>query len=207
MSARMAGDAPVAPAGKRPLIYAGIGSRDTPPQILQVMTPLAEKMDGLGWRLRSGGAAGADAAFEAGVSDPRHRAIYLPQSSFNGRAAGTGGYINASRLPTWQQALATVSQYHPHPGALSSFAVNLMARNAYQVLGPQLNQPARMIVAWAPGGYEEAAPPPGWREGGTGQALRIARAWNAENPDQRIEIRNLANPQRLAGALRYLGLS
>jgi predicted Rossmann fold nucleotide-binding protein DprA/Smf involved in DNA uptake len=50
------------------MYYAGIGARSTPPQILSVMTRLASKLEGMGYTLRSGGAAGADTAFERGVS-------------------------------------------------------------------------------------------------------------------------------------------
>ncbi|MFN9909899.1 MAG: hypothetical protein ACK56F_27905, partial [bacterium] len=94
-------------------IYAGIGARATPPEVLELMTRLANQMEGEGWRLRSGGARGADAAFEAGVQEPANRAIYLPGQSFNGRAAGAAGYIDSTQLPGWQQALETVAEYHP----------------------------------------------------------------------------------------------
>ena len=176
------------PEGK---IYAGIGARATPPAVLQLMTALAARMEQEGWRLRSGGARGADAAFEAGVQDPSKRAIYLPGPEFNQRQAGTGGYIDSTRLPGWGQALATVSQHHPAPERLSSFARNLMARNAMQVMGPNMDRPADLVVAYTPGGEVV---------GGTGQALRMAGALG-------IPVRNLGNPETLASVRRYLGLN
>lgn len=172
-------------------IYAGIGARDTPPEVLRLMTQLAGRMEGEGWRLRSGGARGADAAFEAGVQDPSKRAIYLPGASFNQRSAGTGGYVDSTRLPGWEQALETVAQYHPAPERLSPFARNLMARNAMQVMGPNMDRPADLVVAYTPGGEVV---------GGTGQALRMAG-------DIGIPVRNLGNPETMASVRRYLGLN
>lgn len=191
---------------ERQKIYAGIGSRETPSDVLQLMTAMAGKLESSGHLLRSGGAVGADQAFQRGVQDPRHMAIYLPSQSFMGQLASMPGRYDASRLPSWREALETVPLYHPAPHMLKPFAQALMARNAYQVLGPDLQTPARMVVAWAPGGYENAPPPLGAREGGTGQALRIARRWNQEHPEQPIQIRNLANPQTLQSAMKWLGL-
>lgn len=156
-----------------------------------MMRQLAAKMEAEDWLLRSGGARGADAAFEAGVSDPRHRAIYLPGRSFNGRIAGPGGYVDSTRMPGWAAALETVNQYHPAPERLSSFARNLMARNAMQVLGPGLDRPADLIVAYTPGGD---------MVGGTAQALRMAS-------DYGIPVRNLGQDVALRRARAYLGLS
>lgn len=169
-------------------IYAGIGSRRTPPEALQVMRQLASRMEQGGWLLRSGGAAGADAAFEAGVVDPRHRSIYLPGRSFNQRVAGSGGYVDSTQMPGWQQALESVARYHPAPDRLTPFARNLMARNAFQVLGPTMDRPADLVVAWTPGGQAT---------GGTGQALRMAQ-------DHGIEVRNLGDPAVMARAMRWL---
>lgn len=172
-------------------IYAGIGARVTPPEVLELMTRLAGRMESEGWRLRSGGARGADAAFEAGVQVPGNRAIYLPGRSFNGRAAGSGGYFDGTQLPGWQQALETVAQYHPAPERLSPFAKSLMARNAMQILGPNMDHPADLVVAYTPGGAVQ---------GGTGQALRMAGSLG-------IPIRNLGDPAVMANVMRYLGVS
>ena len=181
----------------QPTIYAGIGSRDTPDDVRGVMTRLARMYESQGHLLRSGGAAGADQAFEAGVQDPRHRSIYLPGQSFQGRRAGAGGFVDATRLPTWSEADQLTNRYHPAPGALKPFMRNLMGRNAMQVLGPSLGRPADRIIAWAPGGHEGDSPPPGFREGGTGQALRMGRALG-------VPIINLAKPGRMEQAQKRL---
>jgi hypothetical protein len=168
--------------------YAGIGARATPPQVLKIMSQLASKLESMGYLLRSGGAAGADAAFERGVRNPAAKQIYLPSKSFNSRYADNISYIDATTLPNWNQAIATVNQFHPAPERLSDFARNLMARNAMQVLGSSMNQPAKMVVAWTPGGQTV---------GGTGQALRIAQAHG-------IPIRNLGDPNVLANVQTFL---
>lgn len=184
----------------KPKIVAGIGSRDTPAEVLGVMTDLGTWMEENGRKLRSGGAAGADQAFEAGFRDPRNRAIYLPGQSFKGRSASERGFYDYSRLPAAEEARGTVDRYHPAPQGMKPFVRDLMARNAMQVLGPDLLSPADLVVAYAPGGYGNAGPtdPRAARsEGGTGQALRIARAVG-------IPIKNLADPATLEQTKRFL---
>lgn len=145
--------------------YAGVGSRETPNSICDLMTEVAGKLEGDGWILRSGGAAGADSAFESGVSNPANMQIFLPSSYFNGRSSRKEGYIDASKLDSLPKAMKTVDLFHPAPGRLTSFARNLMARNAMQVLGGSLDEPSQFVMAWTVGGKVA---------GGTGQALRIA---------------------------------
>jgi hypothetical protein len=159
-------------------IYAGIGSRETPPETLVIIKKLAGLLEREGWLLRSGGADGADTAFEQGVRDPRHRAIFLPGDWFNERKAGSGGFYDSTKLPGWEKALETVDRFHPAPVNLSPFARKLMARNAMQILGPKLNHPADLVITWTEMGL---------RKGGTGQALRIAEEYD-------IKVINLGSP-------------
>lgn len=161
-------------------IYAGIGSRKTPPEKLAIIKKLAGLLEREGWLLRSGGADGADTAFEQGVRDPRHRAIFLPGDWFNERRAGSGGCYDSTKLPGWEKALKTVNRFHPAPDKLSAFARRLMARNAMQILGPKLNHPADLVITWTSMGM---------KTGGTSQALRIAEEYG-------VPIINL-------GALQY----
>lgn len=51
--------------------YTGIGSRETPYEIQDLMKRIAFKLAENGWLLRSGGAEGADTAFENGWWDWR----------------------------------------------------------------------------------------------------------------------------------------
>ena len=139
-------------------IYAGIGAISTRSAAGDDSTGF--QMEEEDWKLRSGGAAGADSAFEAGVANPANRAIYLPGNTFNQRSAQMPGMHNSTRLPGWQQALESVARYHPAPERLSPFAKNLMARNAMQMLGPRMDKPADLVVAYTPKGQVT---------GGTGQ--------------------------------------
>lgn len=168
--------------------YAGIGSRSTPPEILSIMTRLATKLEQDNYILRSGGASGADSAFQAGVKNPTNMEIYLPSSSFNGLSAGSPGIINYQSLHHAVTAEITVNTYHPAPDRLSSFARHLMARNAMQVMGYDMNTPAKMIVAYTTDGAIT---------GGTGQALRMAQ-------EMGIPIRNLGVPDTLQSTLEYI---
>ena len=56
--------------GQRNMTYAGVGSRETPPEILAEMTKIAQELAAKKYSLQSGGAIGADMAFE-GKSYPK----------------------------------------------------------------------------------------------------------------------------------------
>lgn len=162
-------------------IYAGIGSRNTPTDVLVLICSIASAMERGGWRLRSGGAPGADTAFQKGVKSSKNKAIYLPWRIFNNNIAGYHGCHDASKLPMWDAALATVDKYHPDPSKLSEAGRKLMARNAFQVLGPDLSTSTSMVLCWTPDGRVT---------GGTGQALRMAM-------EKEILIVNLGNERHI----------
>lgn len=155
--------APVAipPSGER--WYAGVGSRRTPPGALELIQRVAARLAARGYGLRSGGAVGADIAFELGADK---------KQVFPGRpSAPMGGHF---RLPP-AEAYLTVDVHHPNARRLSPEVRHLMARNAQQVLGPNLDDPVGFVVCWTLDGAElghETSP----NTGGTGQAIRIASA-------------------------------
>lgn len=148
-------------------IYTGIGSRQTPPDVLAQMQLIGEDLAKYGWILRSGHAHGADQAFEYGAFRSRgEREIYLPWEGFNG---GTT-YISSYIIPdpdTWKIAEQLAAEYHPNWPACNFYARKLHTRNVFQVLGKDLQTPSDFVVCWTKGGQ---------RKGGTGQALRIAEA-------------------------------
>lgn len=140
--------------------YAGIGARITPPEIQDFMTAAAIQLSSHDMVLRSGGADGADLAFERGA-DPTKKEIYLPWGGFNG---------NRSKLVLEDpRAFEIAAQYHPKWLRLNQAVQKLMARNVYQLLGRNLDDPVRFVLCWTEGGKGM---------GGTGQALRIARDIN-----------------------------
>jgi type II secretory pathway component PulJ len=153
--------------------YAGIGSRETPKSIQRIMVQIADDLEQAGYILQSGGADGADSAFEGGLSEPETTSrIFLPKNGFNGRwvSPKTPQYI----VPEYREDI--LAKYHPkNPRQLSESARLLLSRNAYQVLGPELRQNVDFIVCWTSDGKAS---------GGTGQALRIAA-------DKGIDVYNL----------------
>ncbi len=139
------------------MIYTGIGSREITEQGIADVAKVAKVLDKLGYILRSGGADGADKAFEENHTGDKE--IYLPWKGFNN---------NESKLYNiTADAEVMAMKYHPLGKKLKFYPpiLKLMARNGYQVLGEGLNKPTNLIVCWTPSKYK----------GGTSQALRIAR--------------------------------
>lgn len=109
--------------------YAGIGSRRTPPDVLRTMMGLALALDRDGYTcrsaFRSGGADGADKAFEV-----------------------------ASKILIMRPGLVTLaaeeiaSQFHPAWHNCGAYVRMLHGRNAQIILGYNLNEPAEFVVCW-----------------------------------------------------------
>jgi hypothetical protein len=143
--------------------YAGIGSRETPPDVLLKMTKWAELLESRGYILRSGGAPGADSAFEAGVKLVANKRIYVPWAGFNGRHGEN--VIECGTDPDMRR-IAALS--HPAWGRCSDAAKKMHTRNVAQVLGcpPEDSLDSEFVVCWTPRASGS---------GGTGQAIRIAQ--------------------------------
>lgn len=146
--------------------YAGIGSRETPPNILDLMTQLGALLALRGFVLRSGAAPGADAAFERGCDlNQGAKQIYVPWYGFQNRR-DNDMFVIVGNNP---EAMKLAAQFHPAWHRCSPAAKKLHARNCYQILGLQLDTPVERVVCWTPNGSGS---------GGTGQAIRIARHFN-----------------------------
>lgn len=155
------------------MIYTGIGARKTPDNILLTMVSISRLLDRKGYTLRSGGADGADSAFEEGATLVQPE-IYLPWAGFNGKTS----VYPRPRPETFEIA----KSYHPRWDNLSSAAKKFMARNVHQVLGWDMVTLSDFIICWTNNGGIT---------GGTGQALRIAQACS-------IPIFNLYNNKDVA---------
>lgn len=161
--------------------YAGIGSRRTPPRIAALIAQPAQSLARNGFTLRSGGARGADSAFEywhraaepRSADEPiRSPEIYRPDSP-----------------PMW--ALELVQCYLDNGHKWASFPEykrKLLARNMQQVLGPDGGSPALFVLYWT---EEDDFSAPS--AGGTRYALRCAVAHN-------VPILNLGRPGAETGA-------
>lgn len=145
--------------------YAGIGSRETPENIKSIMSRVATGLESMGWTLRSGGAHGADEAFEDGVQLAENKEIYLPWGGYNGRVSSKGVFVGYVSTEVQMQAMSIAEECHPNWAACSPGARMMHARNVCQVLGRNLNEPIKFVCCWTVGGR---------RGGGTGQALRLA---------------------------------
>lgn len=148
-------------------IYTGIGSRKTPPEILELMVKIGTTLAKNDWTLRSGHADGADEAFERGARAVQGKTeIYLPWEGFNQTSSFNPSFIVPStKCPQYNEALKIAAQFHPAWNQCSHGAKSLHTRNVYQVVGLDLNTPTDLVICWTKDGK---------RGGGTGQALRIA---------------------------------
>lgn len=181
------------PSQKRPA-YAGIGSRETPPGVLELMGRAASQLASEGWVLRTGMASGADQAFYRGASAHGALELYLPWPSFEADARSPDGAAEQFVLgqPT-PAAYELAARFHPAWSRLAQGVRRLHARNCHQVLGPDLASPARFVLCWTPDGSLDGR---GRRVGGTGQALRIAH-------HHAIQVFNLARPEHAERLSRH----
>jgi hypothetical protein len=134
------------------MVYAGIGSRRTPGDVIQQMRGIGGALAAMRFVLRSGKALGADTAFEVGCR--MHRGL---AELFDAR--------DATRNPAW---FAHAALFHPTWAQLDAKAQQLHARNSAIMLGASLAEPVDFVCCWTPDGLVK---------GGTGQALRIAAAY------------------------------
>lgn len=170
------------------MYYAGIGSRETPPFVLARMHQLAVALANHEYTLRSGGADGADSAFEAGCREAGGDLdLWLPWEAFNGRTVGSlpaqGHYqMGAHVHPRWHRLRPKVQALH--------------ARNTGQVLGEDLDTPVSFVVCWTADGCETEAQRTA-DTGGTGTAIVLACR-------RGIPVFNLANPGTMARLSKHV---
>jgi hypothetical protein len=155
--------------------YTGVGSRQTPPDVLALMTRIATKLREGGFILRSGGAQGADSAFTAGAG--KYTEIWRPEHCT-------------------PMAEEIASRYHPVWNRLTPYVKKLHGRNVFQVLGGDLATPSEFLICWTPDGCVSH----GGRSiqtGGTGTAISIASEYG-------VQVNNLAIPQHRVAWETYL---
>lgn len=160
---------------KPTMTYAGIGSRETPPDILQVMKSLAEELENLGYTVNTGDAGGADKAFRDNAKK---------KNVFNPKQATT-------------RTLAIAQEIHPAWDRLNDGGKKLQARNTYQIFGNKLDTPVDFVIAWTQDGLEDYNMRT-IKSGGTGQAIDMASrkdipVINLANPDWRERLDEILN--------------
>ena len=121
------------------MFYTGIGSRKTPEHILKAMNVFAGIAEGYGYTLRSGGAKGADTAFELGVKSQSNKNIYRVSQEFN---------FNQNMF-----ASKKLEKHVPIPlTKMRPVVRKLLIRNAFQIYGSDVSSPvlSRFLICWTP---------------------------------------------------------
>jgi hypothetical protein len=159
-------------------VYTGIGSRETPEDVLDLIHDLAYRLASKGWVVRTGGAPGADDAFAQGARtyEAASAELYLPWKDFEGWTWETLSVALSAPQP---EAYDIAAQFHPAWYRLGKAGRAFHARNVHQVLGRDVGSPelTSFIVCWTKNGKPV---------GGTAQALRIADHY-------KIPVYNLGN--------------
>ena len=141
------------------LILCGVGSRETDQLGMQMMAKIAKAFSAKGFTLRSGGAKGADQAFEHNWSGPKE--IYLPWNGYENKWRKNGYIIPAID----ERHIALAASVHPAWERCSAGAQKMHSRNTCQVLGENLDKPATLLVCWTVNAE---------LRGGTAVAIKIA---------------------------------
>lgn len=162
------------------MIYTGIGSRKSPDDILAKMVKIGNYFAKQNFTLRSGGAKGADSAFELGCDQASgNKEIFLPWKNFENKQSEFYEISN--------EALDIAKRFHPAWNKLKQGAQKLHARNCYQILGYDLKTPTNFVLCYT------------GKNGGTQQALRVAKEYN-------IPIFNMINNDWNTRLKDFLGL-
>ena len=184
--------------------YAGGGSRQTPSEVLEAMADIAQTLGDAGTALSTGGAHGADKAFETGaLRTDAPITVHTPWPGYNGYRPGRDpetdiDVVHPKPASTIQghAYIDLAREHHPYWSRCSRGARALFLRNV-SILAGALDDdgetlPVRAVIAYTPNGL-----PTGREAGGTGHTLRTAAALG-------IPCMNLSRrtpPERNAAAL------
>ena len=149
------------------MILTGVGSRSTPEPILQLMEIIPRCL-GPDTVVRSGGADGADSAFERGAP---LKEIYLPWRNFNDNPSPL--YLDRLDQGMVRVAEELVYDLHGNAANLTQGAFKLHTRNVLQVLGADLQTPSDLLICWTPDGAVHHSMV-SVKTGGTGTAIKLA---------------------------------
>lgn len=131
---------------KKVIYYTGVGSRETPPEILKKFLIISRFLEKKGFILRTGDAKGADKYFRDGVQKKENKEVYD---------------ANDATIESMDMA----STVHPAWHNCSDYAKKLHGRNCFQVLGKDLNTPSNFLICWTDNGVIK---------GGTATAINLA---------------------------------
>ena len=188
----------------RPAAYAGVGSRTTPPDVLAGMSDLAQALGDAGFALSTGGAAGADRAFETGaLRTDAPVTIHTPWPGYNGYRPGRDPETDIDVIHPkpgdavrGRSFLHLARTHHPAWDRCRRGARALFLRNV-SILAGALDDDGALLpvcaaIAWNPSGSAQ-----GREAGGTGHTLRVA----AELGIPVVNVSERTAPERNAEAL------
>jgi hypothetical protein len=163
------------------MTYAGIGSRQTPQSVINQMTEVAKELQSKGYTLNTGKTfggkeEGADQAFSMGTTKKN---LFAPE--------GAG-----------EREKVIAREIHPAPDALSDGGMKLMARNTNQIFGANLDTPVDFVLFYAEDKGKKGKTGENRPEGGTGQAVEMARAKgiptiNMQDTDWKAQLDRVLN--------------
>ncbi|HMT01738.1 MAG TPA: hypothetical protein PKD00_00270 [Burkholderiales bacterium] len=152
--------------------YAGIGSRETPAKILALMTQVAKELESY-LTLNTGKKSdtkeeGADKAFSDGT---KRKNLFSPSKASDlTRKIAAEIHPDLERMAQsiYNKWVSTVGK--DKANIYKQGAIDLQARNTYQIFGENLDTPVDFVLFWAKETKNPLRP-----EGGTGQAVEMAR--------------------------------
>ncbi len=182
--------------------WTGVGSQETPQDLQTLMFFLGFEFSDRGRVFRSGHARGADTFFEEGVIEYATKKqvqmpaqIFLPQPNFNRTQADGKVYFHIpEENPIYQEAMDIAKRVHPAWNKCNDFARRAHTRNAFQVLGPNLDDPSDYLVCWSIPALN------GKVSGGTNTAWCIAHEFG-------VKCYNLYHEAQVKKALDFLEIT
>lgn len=163
--------------------YAGNGSRETPEEDCRRMTRIARDLRARDYKLRSGGARGADTAFAKGAGSDA--VIYVPDAQYKIEPTGAPTVI-CGENPRLREI---ARRLHPAWHRCDRLARQLHTRNVAQIIGTELDDPlSEFVICWTPLGSGL---------GGTGGALRVAAEYHVRKYDLALKADSEALLRRL----------
>lgn len=153
--------------------WSGIGSRECQTtENEEWMGNFARLASHAKWKMRSGGASGPDTYFENGTPN-ECKEIYLPNEKF-GKRDLTHSIVPKNDLMLWLKAGLIAEKHHPAGKNMPQNVREMMTRNVFQVLGPKLRTPSKIVICDAPRWTFDDEGVLCSVSGGTGQAVRMA---------------------------------
>ncbi len=107
--------------------------------------------------MRSGGAIGADSAFEQGCDSGRGKKEIFYASNNKGKIV--------TDKNVWEEAAKLAEGIHPAREKCNEYARKLHSRNCFQVMGGDLCSPVSLLICWTKNGKAS---------GGTATAINLA---------------------------------